>query len=93
MGAELEAELGEKETSLGTLKTTLAQETDRRGSLAESVGEYERKLKDLEGRMWDNLNKEAQRRSDAEAKAKRLKKKVLLLLIIIILILINEWLL
>jgi hypothetical protein len=58
------------------LKSKLEKETDRTGSLSDSVHEYEKKLKELEGRMWDNLNKEAQRRTEAESKAKRLKKKV-----------------
>ena len=58
------------------LKAKLEKETDRTGSLSDSVSDYEKKLKELEGRMWDNLNKEAQRRTEAESKAKRLKKKV-----------------
>eukprot|EP00026_Physarum_polycephalum_P005967 Phypoly_transcript_06006.p1 GENE.Phypoly_transcript_06006~~Phypoly_transcript_06006.p1 ORF type:complete len:369 (+),score=106.64 Phypoly_transcript_06006:681-1787(+) len=73
---DLESQLAEHETNVNELKSKLEKETDRTGSLSESVGEYEKKLKELEGRMWDNLNKEAQRRTEAESKAKRLKKKV-----------------
>jgi cell division protein FtsL len=73
---ELESTLKEHETNIADLSAKLAKETDRTGSLGESVTTYEKKLKELEGRMWDNLNKEAQRRTEAESKAKRLKKKV-----------------
>lgn len=73
---ELETTLKDNETNAGELKAKLAKETDRTGSLSDSVAEYEKKLKELEGRMWDNLNKEGQRRTEAETKAKRLKKKV-----------------
>lgn len=72
----METHLAEHETKVMDLKAKLEKETDRTGSLSESVTEYEKKLKELEGRMWDNLNKEAQRRTEAESKAKRLKKKV-----------------
>lgn len=76
MCIELEVSLSEHETNVSKLSDNLAKEKDRSGSLGESVTEYEKKLKELEGRMWDNLGKEEQRRKEAESKAKRLKKKV-----------------
>jgi len=54
----------------------LFKEKQRGDSFRDSAVEYEKKIKDLETRMYDNLNKETQRRTDAEYNAKRLKKKV-----------------
>jgi len=73
---EMEMTLKEHDTNIAELTEKLAKEKDRTGSLGDSVADYEKKLKELEGRMWDNLNKEGQRRTEAETKAKRLKKKV-----------------
>jgi len=58
------------------LTVNLQKEHDTATSLKESIAEYEKKLNELEARMWDNLNKEGARRKEAEFQARRLKKKV-----------------
>lgn len=74
--AQIDEQIKEQEEMMVELKSKLQKENDKATSLSDSVIEYEKKVKELESRMWDNLNKEAQRRGDAEFNAKRLKKKV-----------------
>jgi len=64
------------EDKVGELTVNLQKEHDITTSLKESIAEYEKKLNELEARMWDNLNKEGTRRQEAEFQARRLKKKV-----------------
>lgn len=42
----------------------------------ESEQAYERRIEKLEGRMWDNLEKESRRRGEAETGLKAAKKRI-----------------
>lgn len=69
----LEAELQSKKQRIEILESELIKEVQENVALNESCDKYEDKIREVEKKMKDNLNKEASRRREAEYSVTRLK--------------------
>lgn len=73
---QLKASVAALEKQVKQLTSKLLKEKDAKASFQESCDKYEKKMRKLEVKAKENLQKEGKRRQEAEYVASKLKKKV-----------------